>query len=349
MINLKKEEIKKILIIRKHNQIGDIIVSVPMYYSLKKHFPQAKITLLASKTNYPIPFQEINPYIDEVIIFDKSTIKLQFEMIKSLREQKFDIAIVPSTIRLSSTSNIISFLAGIKYRIGVIRVDEQVNKFSFLLNIKKEFNWISKRTHQVFRNLEVIEQINCKISVSEALNSFTKITEEELTEAKEILKSQFPNASMIIGFHPGGGKIANIWNWENFFELARYFNDKWKCKFLCTAGLIDKEIIENIKSSFSSQRIPFLLTENLPIRKLAALINLCDLFISNDTGVMHIAGLTDTYQISLFQKDKAYEWNPLGRNKFFIESKDDNINSISVRKIIEIAERLLLLKRSGKN
>lgn len=349
MIDFTSQEIKKILVIRKHNQVGDILVSVPMYYALKKYFPQAKITLLASKTNYAIPFSEINPYIDSVINFDKSHINRQLQLIKFLRKQKFDLAIVPSTIRTSSTSNIICFLAGIKYRVGVSKVDGKKNKFAFLLNIKREFDWSKNKTHQVFRNLEVIEQINCKISVNEALSSFIKITEDEKAEAKAILKSKLSEESIIVGMHPGGGKIENIWDWKNFSEVAKCLKDKWNCFFIITAGSIDKAIVKNIEEAFTLNGLSFYIAENFPIRKLAALINECDLFISNDTGVMHIAGLTDTYLISLFNKNKSYEWAPLGRNKFFIESADENINSISVEEVIKLSDKLLQLKGFRKN
>ncbi len=65
-----------------------MIVSVPMYYALKKTFPFSKIILLASKTNYPIPFQDINPYIDQIIILDRSTIQKQLKLIKDLRKEE---------------------------------------------------------------------------------------------------------------------------------------------------------------------------------------------------------------------------------------------------------------------
>ncbi len=349
MFMINAEEIRNILVIRKHNQIGDIVVSVPMYYALKKYFPEAKITLLASKTNYPIPFKELNQYIDEVVIYEKTTFRQQIQTIKFLLKKNFDLAIVPATIRLSSTSNLISFLAGIRYRVGVSKVNGEKNKLSFLLNIKKEFNWIKNKTHQVLRNLEVVEQINCKISLSEALNSYFKISENDRVEAKEFLISQFQNTSTLIGIHPGAGKPEHMWDWKNYVEVAKLLHKKWNCSFLITCGATDKFVVEKIREAFTMEKIPFIILENLPIRKLSSIINECDLFLTNDTGIMHIAGLTETLQISLFRKNKAYEWAPLGRNKFFIESPDENINSIPVEKLFTLADRLLYLKRFGKN
>ncbi len=60
---------------RQHNQIGDMLCSLTLYKALKIKYPGAQITLVAAKTNYQIPFFDINPYIDHVITFDKSSLK----------------------------------------------------------------------------------------------------------------------------------------------------------------------------------------------------------------------------------------------------------------------------------
>ena len=52
-----------ILVVRKHNQIGDMLCSLPLFKALKKKYPESSITLVASPTNYPIPFKKINPFI----------------------------------------------------------------------------------------------------------------------------------------------------------------------------------------------------------------------------------------------------------------------------------------------
>ena len=61
-----------ILVVRRHNQIGDMLMSVPLYKALKTQYPGSFIKLVASPTNYPIPFKIINPFIDNVIIFPET-------------------------------------------------------------------------------------------------------------------------------------------------------------------------------------------------------------------------------------------------------------------------------------
>ena len=104
-------KVKNILVVGKNNQVGDMICSLPLYAALKKRFPLANITLVAAKTNYPIPIKKINPYIDRVLTLDRLTLKSSMNFLRKLRKIKYQIGIVPSTITLSSTSHIINFLS----------------------------------------------------------------------------------------------------------------------------------------------------------------------------------------------------------------------------------------------
>lgn len=340
---LPYSQIKKILVIRKHNQIGDLIVSLPMFFALKKHFPVAQISLLVSRTNYDIPFKEIIPYIDNVITFDRRTLKKQIELIINLRKQKFDLAIIPSTIRFSTTSIIVSYVSNIKYRVGLIGNGSLKNKFSFLLNIKSNFDWTTNKTHQIFRNLEIVEQINCKITVDEIFKSYPKISDQHNTKAKQLIEEKIGTCELIIGIHPGAGQIKNTWPYENFIQIINSLNQKYKCGFVITAGQIDNEIVEKIIPDLVKRKIIFFVASNYGFNELMALINQCDLFISNDTGVMHIAGLTDTKLIALMRKENENLWRPIGRNKFYIVSKTNEINDISVEEVLNLSEKLIQL------
>ncbi|MCM8809969.1 MAG: ADP-heptose--LPS heptosyltransferase, partial [Candidatus Omnitrophica bacterium] len=82
---------------------------------------------------------------------------------------------------------------------------------------------------------------------------------------------------------------------------------------------------------------------NFPIPRLAAIIEFSDLFISNDTGIMHVAGATKTPLISLFGPTDPEIWAPIGENKFYIK-KDDDINSIKVEDVINLINKILMKK-----
>ncbi|MDZ7763908.1 MAG: glycosyltransferase family 9 protein [Melioribacteraceae bacterium] len=79
---------------------------------------------------------------------------------------------------------------------------------------------------------------------------------------------------------------------------------------------------------------------NRPIPEVAALISQSDLFVTNDTGVMHVAGTTETPQISIFGPTNPFNWAPLGPNKYFLR-KSDLIDDVTVSDVYELCEMIL--------
>jgi len=108
-------------------------------------------------------------------------------------------------------------------------------------------------------------------------------------------------------------------------------------KFYITGTRKDEEEINFIKKHL---KIPISFFLNKPISQLAALISRSDLFISNDTGVMHVAGATNVSQVSLFGPTNPIVWSPIGINKKFVR-KSDLIDEITVDDVIEVCDKLL--------
>ena len=179
------EKVKNILVVRQHNQIGDMLCSLTLYKAVKKKYPEARITLVAAKTNYEIPFFDINPFLDRVLIFDKSSLKTILKFIKDLRSRKYQIGIVPSTIVLSRTSHIINWISGAKIRVGVKSIDGKENKSQKYLNVKSDFIW--KDSHQTQRNLEVVKQIGCDLSLEEINSIKLNFNDSDLDYAKDFI------------------------------------------------------------------------------------------------------------------------------------------------------------------
>jgi ADP-heptose:LPS heptosyltransferase len=336
----KIEKVENILVIRRHNQIGDMLCSLTLYAALKKKYPAAEITLVAAKTNYEIPFFEINPFISRVLIADRSTSKRTLSFYKDLRTKKYQISIVPSTIKVSRTSHIINLLSGARFRVGVKSIDGIKNSSGYLLNVKTDFIW--KDSHQLERNLDVAREIGCDLSEEEIGSLKFQFTPEEISEAQLFLDSNFPAKSrMIIGFHPGAGKEENRWKQENFTELILKTHKKFKNYVLLTSGWIDDAIVNKIKNELAQNKIACEVLHNLPVKKLGAIISLINLYITNDTGSMHLAGFSNAKMISLFGPTNPLEWAPTGINQLYIKSKTNNINDINVDEVFRKIELFL--------
>ncbi len=342
MPNIHSENINNILVVGKNNQVGDMLCSLPMYAALKKKFLAAQITLVTAKTNYFIPVKELNPYIDEIITLDRATLKTTLSFLKELRKEKYQIGIVPSTITVSSTSHIVNYLSGAKIRVGVKKNNGIKNKTAYLLNVKKGFDWDKEKKHQRERNLDVVKQIGCDLSKEELKKVTVNIDEESLSFAEEYLLNNFPQKDkVIIGIHPGAGKKENIWSIDNFKSLINKLNEKYHSYFLITAGQTDREIVEELNLYLNEKNIEYKTAENLNIKDLAAIIKNTRIYITNDTGPMHISDSVGAKTLALFGPTKSYEWGPTGEESFSIQSPTENINDISVDTVFNKATTMI--------
>lgn len=334
MTDFSPEDVKNILIVRQHNQLGDMLCSVPLFAAIRKKFPKAHITLVASPINYEILFSDINPYIDKVITYRKAPFKNLIEFYKELKNHDYQIGIVPSTVSISRTSHFINFFSGAKVRVGVKSIDHKINTVEYLLNVKSDFAWDAGKLHQTERNLDVGRQIGCDLTKKEKEKVMIHLSKEEMDFADAFIKNNFPDKEkIIISLHPGAGKVPNRWKKENFIELVKMLYEKYNCYFLITSGMIDKEITDEVKEKLELMNIKCIILENTPIRKVGAVIKLTDLYITNDTGTLHVAGGVDANIISLFGPTHGYEWAPAGENKICIQSHTDNINDITVEEV----------------
>lgn len=331
--------IKNILIVIRH-QMGDMLCSLPMMCSVRKFYPSAHITLVTKKsTCFEDIFKDNNSPVDEVKYYEHGAESL-LNLAKELKDKRIDLAIVPSSVNFSSTNHFIAHFCEAKYKAGVRSRDYEPNPVSYLLNVKNDFLWDSKKVHQVERNLDVIRQLNITADISEI---HLTLREENIKFADDFLKQHFPAGSKIAGFHAGAGKAGNIWQQEKFAELAAMLYNKYNCSFFLSEGPMDEKYVAALTSILKTKNIPFAVHKG-DLMNNTAIISKLDLLVTNDTGVMHLAAGFKTPLVALFGPTNAWEWGPLGKEKLSIQSKNNNINNIEAATVFETCIRLLSVK-----
>lgn len=103
---------------------------------------------------------------------------------------------------------------------------------------------------------------------------------------------------------------------------------------------MDDEPVEKMIKKIDG-KIEYLVLKNEKISRIVAIIDQIDLFITNDTGIMHVAGATSTPVISLFGPTNPHQWSPINKNKFFIWAKTRNINDIQIMEVYDLAVKIL--------
>jgi len=275
--------------------IGDVVLTTPVIRSVREHFPEAHIAYLGERE--AVTLLQNNPDLDEILSFDFSrpVVLEQPRVIFELRAKKFDVFVDffcnPRTALLARTS-------GARVRIG------------------KEVPGRGKLyTHRILDDGKPKSAIAFHYQYVEPLGVKprswqTKIflKEEELREARNYLKWQDIDPSRpMIGLHPGATWPAKMWPWEKFADLADRIRAKLGMQVVVTQGPRDFDVIKNISGRVAGN-VFFLPV--VPLRQLAAILSLMEVYVANDNGTMHIGVAVGTPTIGIFGPGEENIWFP---------------------------------------
>jgi ADP-heptose:LPS heptosyltransferase len=332
---------KNILIIRQHNQFGDMLASVSLFRAVKETFPDSEITLLAGPENYYAVCK--NEFIDELFIFEKKRLinPNYYIQLKNILNRNYDLVIVPVTVAISSTSCILAGLAKSKIKIGPNSLNGQINKEAYVFTNVVDMNWKKcPDAHVSDFILDIIRPFGIKTKNYKSSISFD---ENDITAAKKFISSfKTEDENKLVGFHIGAGKPQNKWPLEKYIELINTLKTLYKLDIYFTGSAADAEEINYMKTHLNTKAGYFI---DRTVPQLAALVSLSDLFITNDTGVMHVAGATNVSQVSLFGPTNPFNWAPVGYQKFFLR-KSELINDISVNDVTDLVSYIFTNRKA---
>ncbi len=335
---------KRFLIVRQHNQLGDLLSGVSLFRAIKETYPKSHLTLIVSPFNYPGLIK--NKFIDKLFIFNKNKIYNPFYFVKFVRllREEYDVVIVPVVVSISFTSNLIARMSNSKVRIGAKYLNGMKNDSDFLFDRRVALDWRMHPDSNVSeRSLDIVRPFGINTTNYRSEISFD---EDDLKAAdKFIAKIDVQGNDFLIGLHVGAGKPQNQWSAIKFAALIKKLKENYSAKFYLTGSSTDKEIIRFVEVNLPFNMALFL---NKKIPEVAALVSKSDLFISNDTGIMHVAGSTSTPQISIFGPTNPFNWAPIGANKYFVR-KSELIDDVSVEDVYSLCNILLAKSRKEIN
>ncbi len=295
----------KILLIGPYG-IGNTILALPAMKILREHYPEARIdllTLLPSTTAIVKFFNKDFNIINNLYSLNSNKIDTIKEILK-LRKIKYDYSILlfPSA-RIHY--NIISFLCKAKKRIGSKYPDINFRRGSFLNNINIP---VRQNIHDVYQNIRLLRPlINKNI--------------ENIKINKLLSKYSIKTKKKVIGIHPGCKKEAYYKKWhpENFLFLINKIltNTNYTIKIFFGPDELNDIIYFN--SLRNNKRIKFII--NLPLSKVIDEINECKIFLSNDSGLMHLANFLGSFNIVIQGPSDYRRTAPFNNNKILIYDK----------------------------
>jgi len=329
-------------VVRQHNQLGDMLCVVPLLRALRKRYPSARIVLLASPVNYAI--MRHHRLLDDVVNFDKREflkdgrlhlLRLK-DYVRSLRSNHFDLTIVPSTVSMSMTSDLLAFLSGADCRVGAGSLEGRQNRGSLFYTHPVRLSWEdAPRRHQTLRNFDICKEF--ALATPDLALELTLLPDERKKGAEEIAEVK-AGARRVIAFHPGAGKVPNRWPTESFQKAIERLNGSEQARILVIKGPMDDE---PVKALVNSLEVPCYLVDNRSIREVASILASVDLLVSNDTGVMHVGAAVGTPVLSLFGPTDPLQWAPQGPGNRYIRGERGDIAGIGVDSVVSTAREML--------
>jgi len=317
--------IKRILVIRQDDRIGNLILTTPLLSALRRFFPMAQVSYLASKTFHTL-FHN-STLVDQIFVAKKRQYIFHplslVSFIRKIRKQKFDLAFDASDENNFSLNNsFLAYLSGAKYRIGY----EKPNS-SLFLNL--EVSPTPLRRHAAEMHLDLLRFL---VGDFEGDDIRIEVDTEKRTHVEEYLNQKNVSTDdFLIGINVGG-RGKKRWDLENFTQLADWIADSFDSKVIFVWGPEEKRMIKGITLKNEERQI---LSDLFPLPVLAALTQRCNLFITGDTGAMHLSAAVGTPTLALFLNSDPAKFGPQGKAHKIIYSPNGNISVETVKKEIK--------------
>ncbi|MDQ2712049.1 MAG: lipopolysaccharide heptosyltransferase II [Acidobacteriota bacterium] len=296
------------ILVRATNWVGDAVMSVPALQALRDAYPSAQIAILARPWVAGLYGRE--PFCDELIPYEASKgwqgLAKKWRLANELRNRKFDLAILfPNAFEAAA----LVWLAQIPVRIGYSR-DARGPFLTHAISVPRTGQ---TPPHQRFYYLELLK----RAAVIESYEGSNAIRLSGACAAAEQgrkrLRLSF-GTSAVLGVSPGaayGG--AKRWLPERFAEAAIHIARERDAAVAVFGSAEELAICQRVRAQIDSAGVKsHNFAANTSVAEFIELAAACDLFLTNDSGPMHIASALGVPVVAVFGATDDVETGPTG-------------------------------------
>ncbi|MGL5122655.1 MAG: glycosyltransferase family 9 protein [Fusobacteriaceae bacterium] len=317
-------EIKKIIISRT-DKIGDLVLSIPSFFMLRKMYPMAIIIVLVKNYNYEIV--KNLQYIDRIIKIDDYT---QKELLEKIKYYKADVFIA---LYSDSFINRLALKSKAKIRIG------PYSKLSSFLSYNKGvFQKRSKsKKNEAEYNLDLVRKIdknlfdnNYELNTEIILSENNIKVSEKFFEREGIQEAREKNQSKVLVINPFmGGSAKNITDIQYISLIKKVLIKKNNLEIILVVHINDEERILALWDKIRDKRVHLFINAG-ELLNIAALIKKSDVYFGGSTGPTHIAGALNKKIVAIYPNKKTQStirWGVFGIDKDITYLIPDKENS----------------------
>ena len=311
-------------------------MSLPALRAIRERFPNAQITIAVGKPGKEL--LSLTGYANEILEVDRVALRdgptlisigriLKF--VSEVRKAKFDFCI---DLHSYYETNLLGFLSGASRRLYSRRSTNR--SLDFLANFNPRPVKESEKTHLVDRYLDVVRPLGIE---NAPRTPVLKTSAADASAVEALLKKEHAQSGeLLAGIFPGAGNSSRLWPLERFAELADHLRRNDRVRIIVFAGPEERQMVPHMRKVFPAGTILF---DRLTIPQLAAALARLTLFVSNDTGPMHIAAAVGTPVIVIMDRPDPHCFTPIGDQHRPVYGS--SIANISVDEVYKAAHEVL--------
>ncbi len=314
-MQLRQDENIKNILIRSTNWVGDVIMTTPAVKAIRQNFPDAKISILAKPWVKDV--FAANPCIDRIIVYDSmhrhKGLRGQARLAKELAEQGFDLAIL---LQNAFEAAWLAYLAHIPRRAGY-NTDARSLLLTHSVPLKKE----TKKIHQVYYYLRMLEGLGLNVEGEPKL-FLSPLPDAATWAQKALFEAEVREGDDLIGINPGAAYgPAKRWLPERFVELARMLTRQTDAKVVVFGTNADRKVGEGALAKAPERVIN--MAGKTTLGQVMALMARCRVFITNDSGLMHVAAALHVSLVAIFGSTNPVTTGPFSDRALIVRKDID--------------------------
>ncbi len=277
------------VLVLQTSYLGDTVLTMPLLAEIKRRFPRARLTFFCSPLGKQLA--ENCEAVDAIVVDDKKGRDRGWpglwRQALRLRRMAFSLALTPHK---SFRSALILYLARIPCRVGF-----RQSKGWFLFN--RLVHRPSER-HDIERNLSLLAAFGISVEDCERNFALGGTPAARGTGRIEVQGKGASAERLRVGINPGSVWATKRWESERYARLIKLLQARWNCDVVIFGGREDRQIAEAIQGAVGTGCIN--LAGKFTLAELPSAVASCDVFVTNDSGPMHIAVAGGVPTVGLF-------------------------------------------------
>ena len=325
-------------------QLGDVVMSLPALRAIRNHFPDARLTVAVGRPGAEIidmsGLADATIEVDRIGLrdgFQPMSVLRIFQIVKDVRRRQFDFVI---DLHSFAETNLLGFFSGARKRLFARRPGRSLD---FLANVspKPPVDRNDPKQHLVDRYLDVLVPLGIK-EPDRVPKLATQVADDRAVDVL-LRKSKAESGTPLVGLFPGAGHPGRCWPLERFVQLADFLIRNDGVRPVVFVGPEERHLVSQMRAQFPAGCV---ILDKLTIPQLAAAQARLAVFVSNDTGPVHIAAAVGTPIVVLIDLPTPHAYVPVADSQRLIFSQ--SINRIEVEEVYAVTRELLSAGRTEK-